>query len=95
MGLARNPTERRMALRLSQQRQARARDEQATPEAEVVQLSSVRAVLEPLADQRPDPGATAGDDDGDEELEAAAPDEALHREVSDTEFYADAFESLG
>lgn len=95
VGLARKPTERRMALRLSQQRQARVRDEQATPEVEVVQLSSVRAVLEPPADQGPDLEVIAGDDDGDDELAAAAPDEALHDEVSDIEFYADAFESLG
>lgn len=96
VGLARNPTERRMALRLSQQREARqrARDE-AGPDAEVVQLPGVRAVLDGQnTPARPEPHLAAGDDDGDDELEAGAPDDPVG-EISDADYYADAFRSLG
>ncbi|MEA2686081.1 MAG: hypothetical protein QOE93_1276 [Actinomycetota bacterium] len=94
-GLARNPTERRMALRLSQQRDARQRQEgESGPGAEVVRLPTVRAVLESATEPTaPDPGPVAGDDDGDDDLEAQAPDEAVG-EIADADYYADAFESL-
>lgn len=84
-----------MALRMSQQREARLRQEPPTAQADVVQLPGVRAVLE--ANEEPlgtEPAPTAGDDDAEDELEADAPDEAL-RVVSDADYYADAFESLG
>jgi transposase InsO family protein len=93
-GLARNPTERRMALRLSQQREARQRQqEEPGPGAEVVRLPTVRAVLASAAEPcGPDPGPPSGDDDGDDDLEAQAPDDVA--EIADADYYADAFESL-
>ncbi len=95
VGLTRNPTERRMALRLSQQRDARQRQQDKPgPEAEVLQLPSVRAVLDAPEPAGPDPSPAAGDDDRDDELEALAPDDA-GGEITDAEYYADAFESLG
>ena len=95
VGLARNPTERRMALRLSQQREARLRQEPPTAKADVIQLPGVRAVLEANEEPpRTEPSPTVGDDDAEDELEADAPDEALGV-VSDADYYADAFESLG
>ncbi len=94
VGLARTRTERRMALRLSQQRDARLRQQTPTAEAEVVQLPAVRAVLDageaPAA--RSGPAATTGDDDAEDELEAAAPDDVDG--MSDADYYADAFESV-
>jgi len=92
VGLARNPTERRMALRLSQQRDARQCDhEESNPGTEVVELPGVRNVLGARAvPPEPEPDVAAGDD----ELEAQAPD-ATAAEVADTDYYADAFESLG
>ena len=96
VGLARNPAERRMALRLSQQRDARLRlhQEEPSPCADIVQLASVQAVLGVHAEPSgPQPEPAAGDDDGEGELEAEAPDEVS--EVGDAEYYADAFESLG
>jgi transposase InsO family protein len=93
-GLARNPTERRMALRLSQQRDARQRQAESGPGADVLRLPTVQAVIEAAAEPcEPDPGPAAGDDDGDGDLDAQAPDEAIG-EIADADYYADAFESL-
>ena len=75
-GLVRNPVERRLALRASEQRQARLAAAAGTGEmAEVVALPTVAAVTEQMS--------LAGDDDREEDLDDDA-------EVSDDEFYADA-----
>lgn len=75
-GLVRNPVERRLALRASEQRQARLAAAAGSGEmAEVVALPSVAAVSEQMD--------LVGDDDRPEDLDDDA--------VSDEEFYADAF----
>ena len=93
-GLTRNPTERRMALRLSQQRNDRLMAADAEP-ASVTDLASVRAVTnktevptdtgesyeEPTAD-------LLGDDDDPDELDAVPADEL------DDQYYDDAFGSF-
>ena len=93
-GLTRNPTERRMALRLSQQRNDRLMAADAEP-ASVTDLASVRAVTnktevptdtgesyeEPTAD-------LLGDDDDPDELDAVPADEL------DGQYYDDAFGSF-
>ena len=73
-GLTRNPTERRMALRLAQQREDRLRaagDEQG---ATVTDLASVRAVAKRTGavevDEPPPAGELLGDDDDPAELDA-------------------------
>jgi len=91
-GLTRNPTERRMALRLAQQRNDRllAAGEQT---ASVTDLASVREVAQRTgvagagepAEQR---GELAGDDDDPAELDALAADEL------DGDYYRDAFGSF-
>ena len=74
-GLVRNPVERRLALRASEQRQARLAAAAGTGEmAEVVTLPSVAAVTEQMG--------LVGDDDRPEDLDDS---------LSDDEFYADAF----
>jgi transposase InsO family protein len=91
-GLTRNPTERRMALRLAQQREARlaaAGEEEAT----VTDLASVRAVAKRVGagadDEPPQPsGELLGDDDDPVELEAVAVDEL------DGGYYGEAFGSF-
>lgn len=76
-GLVRNPVERRLALRASEQRQARLAAATGSQElAEVVALPSVAAVTEQMV--------LVGDDDRPEDLDD---DTAL----SDEQFYADAF----
>ncbi|MEU4360353.1 Mu transposase C-terminal domain-containing protein [Promicromonospora sp. NPDC023987] len=81
-GLTRHPAERRMAVRASQQRQARLAV--AEPDPQVAQLPTVRAITDPApGNDDPTPGGAAGDDDTDDELD-----------VGDEEFYADAFEML-
>ena len=73
-GLVRNPVERRLALRASEQRQARLAAAAGTGEmAEVVALPTVAAVTEQMS--------LVGDDDCPEDLDD---------DVSDEEFYADA-----
>ena len=75
-GLVRNPVERRLALRASEQRQARLAAATGSGEvAEVVALPTVAAITEQLS--------LAGDDDRPEDLDDDA-------RVSDEEFYADA-----
>ncbi|MHB1771914.1 MAG: transposase [Acidimicrobiales bacterium] len=79
-GLVRNPVERRLALRASEQRQARLAAATGSQElAEVVALPSVVAVSEQMS--------LCGDDDRPEDLDDDA-------EISDEEFYADAFEVI-
>jgi transposase InsO family protein len=91
-GLTRNPTERRMALRLAQQREQRlaaAGEERAT----VTDLASVRAVVNradavPI-DEPPEPGGEVlGDDDDPGEVDALASDEL------DGDYYGEAFRSF-
>ncbi|GAA4707870.1 Helix-turn-helix domain-containing protein [Promicromonospora umidemergens] len=86
-GLVRHPTERRMAVRASQQRQARLA---ATgPDPQVANLPALRMITNPGPDPDTEvigsaqPVSGAGDDDTDDELD-----------VGDEEFYADAFEML-
>lgn len=76
-GLVRNPVERRLALRASEQREARLAAATGSSEiAEVVALPAVAAVTEQMG--------LVGDDDRPEDLDDDP-------EVSDEEFYADAF----
>jgi hypothetical protein len=90
-GLVRHPAERRMAIRASEQRQARLDAAMADPASEVAALASVRAVMEPQpVDPLPQPNA--GDDDIDAELDKVGDDELL--DVSDDQFYAGALEVL-
>jgi transposase InsO family protein len=99
-GLIRHPAERRMAIRASEQRQARiAAGDSACTTAEVCALSSVRAVTDPAphgARTQPS-GAGAdrpmtGDDDLDVELDLVSDDE--DGELTDEQFYADALGML-
>ncbi|MFD2794423.1 Mu transposase C-terminal domain-containing protein [Promicromonospora vindobonensis] len=82
-GLVRHPAERRMAIRASQQRQARLAA--AGPDPEVADLSTLHAITDPgPEDAAVTPaGGVGGDDDTDDELD-----------VGDEEFYANAFEIL-
>lgn len=94
-GLTRHPAERRMAIRASQQRQARldAAAGGADPAA-IAALPAVRAVVEPseVGEQRPRGSDADSDDDTDAELDAFAADEPAY--IGDDEFYADALEVL-
>ena len=79
-GLVRSPVERRLALRASEQRQGRLAAATGSEEmAEVVALPSVVAISEQMS--------LSGDDDAPEDLDDDA-------ELSDEEFYADAFEVI-
>jgi len=82
-GLVRNPAERRMAVRASQQRAARLAAAGHGPAAGVAALPAVAALA--AVQDTPDPGSSArgGDDDSTGELDAG-----------DEDFYADAFEVL-
>jgi hypothetical protein len=81
-GLVRHPAERRMAIRVSQQRAARmAAGREAI--AEVAALPSVAAVTATHETPGPDGLAAGGDDDGPGELDPG-----------DEDYYADAFEVL-
>jgi hypothetical protein len=91
-GLTRNPTERRMALRLAQQREDRLRATAGEEGATVTDVASVRAVAQRSAaavDPPPEPGGELlGDDDDPAELDAVAGDEP------DGDYYDDAFGSF-
>ncbi|MGH2856935.1 MAG: Mu transposase C-terminal domain-containing protein [Solirubrobacteraceae bacterium] len=92
-GLTRNPTERRMALRLAQQRTDRLGAPDEEEKATVTDLASVRAVTEPAGaaglDHLPeDGGELHGDDDDPAELDAVAGDEL------DGSYYDEAFGSF-
>lgn len=98
-GLTHNPAERRMALRLSQQRAARLQHQAADPaEDEARGLATVRALFPEPAE--PDLTGAAeqvlGDDDGENEVHAAGADEAGPGlvEVDEDQFYADAFGTI-
>lgn len=89
-GLVRHPAERRMAVRASQQRDARLAAAAGGAVAEVAALPTVAALTD-AGQATPGPrgpwpggGQPGGDDDSDGELDAA----------SDDDFYADAFEVL-
>jgi transposase InsO family protein len=91
-GLTRNPTERRMALRLAQQREDRLRASGEENGATVTDLASVRAVAKGSAavevNEPPLTGELLGDDDDPAELDAVAGDEL------DGDYYDDAFGSF-
>jgi transposase InsO family protein len=89
-GLVRHPAERRMAIRASQQRQARLEASITdNTTAEIVALPTVAAITQADTDEReaagPSPG---GDDDTVDELDLD------HEAVTDEDFYADALEVL-
>ena len=91
-GLTRNPTERRMALRLAQQRADRlaAAGEEGAP---VTNLAGVRAVAKrtdvaPVDEPQEPSGELFGDDDDPAELDAVAGDEL------DGDYYREAFGSF-
>ena len=91
-GLTRNPTERRMALRLAQQREDRLRAADEEQDATVTDLASVRAVAKRTGavevDEPPSIGELLGDDDDPAELGAVADDEL------DGGYYGEAFGSF-
>jgi transposase InsO family protein len=98
-GLVRHPAERRMAVRASQQRQARLQAATGGADAaDVAALPAVRAVLDATGhDARAQMLGessvhTVGDDDTDAELDVFGNDESEW--VDDEQFYADAFEVL-
>jgi transposase InsO family protein len=91
-GLTRNPTERRMALRLAQQREDRQRAAAEENGATVTDLASVRAVTKRSTavevNEPPLSGELLGDDDDPAELDAVAGDEL------DGGYYGEAFGSF-
>jgi hypothetical protein len=91
-GLTRNPTERRMALRLAQQREDRLRAAGEENGATVTDLASVRAVAKRSGavevNEPPPTGELLGDDDDPAELDAVADDEL------DSGYYGEAFGSF-
>ncbi len=99
-GLIRNPTERRMAVRLSQQRSTliEAADTRSSPQDDVGRLPTVRALApggrSPALGVDEAQPATQGDDDDERDLAAEADvdlhDAASGEELSDEEFYAEA-----
>jgi transposase InsO family protein len=88
-GLTRNPAERRMAIRASEQREARLSGTAATPSV-VATLPTVQTVTASAEPPGPDM-VSVSDDDCDEELDVLGEDPAA---LTDEEFYADAFEVL-
>jgi transposase InsO family protein len=91
-GLARNPTERRMALRLSQQRAARLEHERANGTGALADLTAVPTRVAEPSDEAA-PSRLGGDDDTAEELDASGPAEE-EVVVDDGLYYADAFGSV-
>ena len=91
-GLTRNPTERRMALRLAQQREDRLQAAGEENGATVTDLASVRAVAKRTGavevNEPPLSGELLGDDDDPAELDAVASDEL------DSGYYGEAFGSF-
>ncbi|MDT3446420.1 Mu transposase C-terminal domain-containing protein [Pseudofrankia sp. BMG5.37] len=85
-GLVRHPAERRMAIRASEQRQARLAAAGGPELAAVAELPAVRAVVDPPG--QPAGSWRGGDDDSDGELDGHAADEPAG--IGDEEFYADA-----
>jgi transposase InsO family protein len=94
-GLTRHPAERRMAIRASQQRQARIDAASGGLDAAAIAaLPAVRAVVQPpdVPERPPAEDGAVSDDDTDAELDIFAADEPTY--VDDDEFYADALEVL-
>ena len=84
-----------MAIRASQQRQARIDAATGGPDAAAIAaLPAVRAVMQPpeVPERPPAPNGAVSDDDTDAELDIFAADEPTY--VDDDEFYADALEVL-
>ena len=86
-GLTRNPTERRIALRLSQQRNDRLMSD-GDEAASVTDLASVRAANARTTDPTDEAEPLAGDDDDPDELDALPADEL------DDAYYDEAFGGL-
>jgi len=98
-GLIANRTERRMAIRLSQER-LRLAGEAAGEMTEAERVAALPAVVQVTARQQADVGtdgivreADGGDDDEDAECDAAFPSEEGTGPASEDEFYADAWET--
>lgn len=88
-GLTRNPSERRMAPRLAQQRQDRLQVAAGEEGAKVTDLASVRAVAKRSGFRRGrQPPSEPGDDDDPAELDALAGDEL------EGAYYSEAFGSF-
>ena len=93
-GLTSNPTERRMALRLSQQRAARTEQPSETPGGRAPPAWPRSRPWSATIRRADRPGLPlGGDDDDEDELLAAAPDER-DAGTDDAEFYADAMRTL-
>jgi hypothetical protein len=90
-GLVRHPAERRMAIRASQQRQARL-DASTTDDttAEVVALPTVAAITQADTEQEATESSPGGDDDSVDELDLDHNED----DVADEDFYAEALEVL-
>ncbi len=93
-GLARTPAERRMALRLSQQRADRLDAADTQGDDPMAKLASVQALLDQPDRRRPKPRLVelVGDDDDESEIEASSPDEIPPGD--DDDYYRDAFGTL-
>ncbi|MEQ4608378.1 hypothetical protein ABMX48_17165 [Streptomyces cavourensis] len=107
-GLTRDRTERRMAVRLSQERLRLVGDDEAPANTDLVAslpaLRKVAAAGGPGADQTETEGpdlrvidgvneVPGGDDDDDDELEAAFPSEENDTAVNEDDYYADVWGS--
>jgi transposase InsO family protein len=94
-GLTRHPAERRMAVRASEQRQARLDTATSGPDvAGINTLPTVRAVMRPSETPARPPADddAVSDDDTDTELDVVGDDEPVY--LDDDEFYAGALEVL-
>ncbi len=94
VGLATNPRERRMALRLSQQRAARVEKPPGTAGDQAAGMARVLALVADPDESQAGGGPLGGDDDAEDELLARAPDEREASDHEDAEFYADAMRTL-
>ena len=97
-GLTANRTERRMAIRLSQERLRLAGDEAGGETAGAGQAAALPALAQVTARQQDAVGGAAaeadgGDDDEDTECDAAFPGEEGTGPVGEDDFYADAWET--
>ena len=98
-GLAANRTERRMAVRLSQERLRLAGDTAIGQQSGAGQAAALPALQEVTSRQRQEPapgtslGGDGGDDDEDAECDAVFPGEEDTSPVDEDEFYADAWET--
>jgi transposase InsO family protein len=92
-GLARTPAERRMALRLSQQRADRLDAADTQGDDPLAKLASVQALLDQPDRRQPKPRLVelVGGDDDESEIEAVSPDETP---PGDDDYYRDAFGTL-